>query len=693
MSGTVHLEHDGDVAVLVIDNPPVNAGSHDVREALLRAVAAVDADPAFRAAVLIGAGKSFIAGSDLREFDLPLAPPQLPAVIEAIERSSKPIVAALHGAALGGGYELALACDARIAAPRTVVGLPETTLGIIPGAGGTQKLPRLVGIARAIALICSGRRVAAGEALQLGMVDALAEGDLRMAAVERARSLVGSGKHHVIDRAVPHSTPEEIEAAERKALASGRNMPQIAAAIAHIKAAATTPATAALQAERGEFEQLRVAPVAKALRHIFFAEREATRGHRSQNVAAMAIRHVGIVGAGTMGAGIATAFLQSGYAVTLTDKDGDALSRGRERVHAALEKSTGSGRLSAEAHMEARANLDTSTELESLATCDLIIEAVIEDLAAKQAVFRQIDSIARVDAILATNTSYLDVDAIAASIGRPTRVIGLHFFNPAHIMKLVEVVTGKDSADDALAAAMAVVKGIGKLPVEAGNSFGFIGNRIYAAYRASCEFMLEDGALPHEVDAALEAFGFAMGPFAVSDLSGLDIAWRMRQAQTATRDPGSRYVDIPDRLCEAGRFGQKSGAGYYRYSSIGQRERDPEVEDMIRNHSAAKGIERRSLTAPEIQERALAAIVNEAGLVLAEGVARRAGDIDVVLVNGYGFPRWRGGPLHWARQQDPEQLIRACADFVAAAGSPRTLADLAGLGLLGNGAAPQRSTT
>lgn len=682
MSGTVHLERDGDIAVLIIDNPPVNAGSSDVRKALLRRIAEVEADATLAGAVLIGAGKSFIAGSDLREFDLPLEPPQLPRVIEAIEGSSKPYVAALHGAALGGGYELALGCDARIAAPGTVVGLPECTLGIIPGAGGTQKLPRLVGKAKAISLICTGARVSSPEALRSGMIDAVAETDLRGEAVALARGLAGR-KQRVIELPVPEDKPEDIEAATSKAVAAGRNRPHIQAAIRHVMAAGTVGAREGLAAERAEFQQLRVAPEANALRHIFFAEREATRGNLPAGVKGRRFESFGIVGAGTMGADIATATLQRGFPTVLVDSNSEALARAKARIMAAIEKGVSSGKLSADAGDRAKANLVLASELQSLEDCDVLVEAVFEDLETKRGVFAKLDSIAKRGALLATNTSYLDIDGIAAATTRPKDVIGLHFFSPAHIMKLLEVVAGAESSREAVATGLAIAKALGKQPVQASNGFGFIGNRIYAAYRAACEFMLEDGALPHEVDEALKDFGFAMGPFAVADMSGLDIAWRMRQQQAATRDPAARYVAIPDRLCEMERLGRKTGAGYYDYDEKGRPQRSAVVEDVIVMASDAKGIERRSLDAREIQRRAIAAIVNEAGLVLEEEIAARASDIDVVLVNGYGFPRWLGGPLYWAAQQDLEELASDCAASAAAVGPSKRQANLDAL--LGSG--------
>ncbi len=638
MAGQVHLERDGDIAVLVIDNPPVNAGSHAVRKALLAAIAAVEDDDSLTGAVLIGAGRSFISGSDLREFDLPLDPPQMPQVIAAIEASGKPFVAALHGAALGGGYELALGCDARIAAPGTVVGLPETALGIIPGAGGTQKLPRLVGRPEAIRLIAGAVRVPAERALTLGMIDAVAEGDLLAEAVAMARAMART-KRRIIDCPVPEA--EGLEEAVTKA--SARARPHVLAAIAHVRAAGTISAAEGLAAERATFQELRTAPEARALRHIFFAEREAARGHPDRSARPLPIARLGVIGSGTMGAGIATAILQAGRPVVLVDTDAEALARGIARIDDALAGAVKRGKMGATAAHDARARLEAGTDLAALAPCDLVIEAVFEDLGVKQALFARLDTVLRSDAVLATNTSYLDIDRMADAITNPERVIGLHFFSPAHVMKLLEIVRATHSSDAAMATGLSVAKMLGKQPVEAANGFGFIGNRIYAAYRLACEFMLEDGALPHQVDAALEDFGFAMGPFKVADLSGLDIAWNMRSAQVAMRDPADRYVTIPDQLCEAGRFGRKTGAGYFRYDGDAPA-RDPEVEALILAASETKGIIRQPLAPDAIVLRAMAAIVNEAALVMQDGIALRASDIDVVLVNGYGFPRWRGGP-------------------------------------------------
>lgn len=656
MSTRVRMERDGDVAVLVIDNPPINAGSAEVRQGLLEAVVAVASDTQLKAAVVIGAGSTFIAGSDLKEFGQPLAEPQLPTVIAAIEACAKPVVAALHGAALGGGYELALGCDARIAAPGTVVGLPEVTLGIIPGAGGTQRLPRLIGVPKAIELVCAGTRVKADTAQRLGMVDALAEGDLRAAAVAYARSL-GGAKVRLWERAVPAVPDEAIESASQAALRKGKHRPAVQAAIDAIVASARQPFDQALAQERVIFQELRLTREARALRHQFFAEREAAKLPELQGVEARPVERIVVIGAGTMGTGIAIAALDAGYRVSLLEQDEAALVRGAQRIAAHYEGRVAAGKMRAEVSEACRSRLDSGLDWTVMSQADLVIEAVFEELGVKQSVFRRIDECARPGAVLASNTSYLDLDAIARATARPQDVIGLHFFSPANVMRLVEVVRGADSVADALATGLAVAKRMRKMPVVTANAFGFIGNRIYAAYRRQCEFMIEEGAWPAEVDAALETFGFAMGPFAVADLSGLDIAWRMRQSQAATRDPAARYVHIPDRLCEAGRLGRKTGAGYYRYPAEGKgREIDPAVHDIVAAERAAKGVVPRALGSEEIQRRALLAMANEAALLLGEGVAQHAGDVDLALVNGYGFPRWEGGVVFWARERGREAL-------------------------------------
>jgi 3-hydroxyacyl-CoA dehydrogenase len=665
----VQLERDGDMAVIVIDNPPINAGSAAVREGLMAAIATVKADASLRGAVLIGAGNTFIAGSDLREFGKPLAEPQLPAVIQAIEDCGKPVVAALHGAALGGGFELALGCDARVAAPGTVVGLPEVTLGIIPGAGGTQRLPRIVGIPRAIAMICSGELVGSTAALAAGLIDAEVQSNLRAAALAHARQLDGR-KQRLRDREVPRAPADAIAEASAAALKAGKRRPQVQAAIDAIVATLTVSIDDGLADERAVFQRLRMSREAAALRHQFFAERDSAKHPSLEGAKPREVARIAVVGAGTMGCGIAIAALDAGYAVLLLEQDAAALERGATRIHAHYASRLQSGKIKAAGAAACEARLSASLDWSRVAEADLVIEAVFEELGVKQQVFQRIDALARAGAVLASNTSYLDLDAIAAATSRPQDVIGLHFFAPANVMKLMEVVRGKASAADALVTGLAIGRKLKKLPVLTGNAFGFVGNRLYAAYRRQCEFMVEEGAAPEQVDTALEDFGFAMGPFAVADLSGLDIAWRMRQAQAATRDPAARYVHIADRLCEAGRLGRKTGAGYYRYPEGASRPQpDPAVAELIARARSDKGITPRALAAEEIRRRVLLALVNEAALLLAEGVAERATDVDVVLVNGFGFPRWEGGPVFWARERGAAALASDLDELAALSGS------------------------
>jgi 3-hydroxyacyl-CoA dehydrogenase len=656
MSACVRVEREDGVAVLLIDNPPINAASAPVRSGLLAAVGQAGADPDLRAIVIMGAGSTFIAGADLREFGQPLAEPQLPGLIAAIESCDKPVLAALHGAALGGGLELALGCDARVALSGTMVGLPEVTLGIIPGAGGTQRLARLVGVPKAISMICGGERVSADIALSLGIVDKVVASDLRGEALAWARAMPGR-KARVRELPTPECDETVLAQAVAGALRAGKNRPAVRAAIEAVMSARTLPIDEALAQERAAFTALRTSREARALRHQFFAEREAAKYPLIDGIAVRPVSKVAVIGAGTMGAGIAIAALDAGFGVALFEREAAALDRGVERIRSHYRSRVKAGKINGSEAEERQGHLQAGLDWSLLADADLIIEAVFEDLTVKQEVFRRLGELARPGAVLASNTSYTDLDAIAASTRRAQDVVGLHFFSPAQVMRLLEIVRGEATSPDVLATCLQLARRLRKIAVISANAFGFIGNRIYAAYRRQCEFMLEEGASPQQVDAALEAFGFAMGPFAVADLSGLDIAWRMRQSLAGTRDPKARYVRIADMLCEAGRLGQKSGAGYYRYEQA-PRQPDPVVEQIIEQARAAKGVAARAFSEQEIIRRALLSMINEAALVLQEGVAQRASDIDVVMVNGYGFPKWEGGPVFWARERGAQGLER-----------------------------------
>jgi 3-hydroxyacyl-CoA dehydrogenase len=640
----VVMRRDGAVLVVTIDNPPVNAASAAVRAGLRDAIRAAEADAEIRAVVIACAGRTFVAGADIREFGKPPVSPLLPEVASAIEDCAKPVVAALHGTALGGGFEIALSAHARVAAPGTGVGLPEVKLGIIPGAGGTQRLPRLAGLAAAIDIASSGRVVKTDEALRLGLIDAVVEGDLVAGAVAHARTLIGGAPRRTGALATPAADPGEIEKLAAAVAKKARGQVSPTKAVEAVRLAATLPLAEGLAAERAIFADLVVSDQAAALRHVFFAEREAAKVPGVEGVSPRPLAHVGVVGAGTMGAGIAVALAEAGLEVTIVERDAAALETGRARVAAIHDRNLQAGRVDAGTHTARRARTAYATDLSALGASDLIIEAVFEDFDVKAALLRDLDRVAKPGAILATNTSYLDVDALAAVTSRPADVLGLHFFSPANVMRLLEVVRGRATAPDTLATGLALGKRLGKLAVTVGVCDGFVGNRMLAVWRRQCEIMVEEGAAPHEIDQALEAHGFAMGPFAVQDLAGLDIAWARRKRIAATRDPAERTVAVADRLCEAGRFGQKTGAGWYAYAN-GKRAVDPLVTAIIAEERTRKGIAPRQFAPDAIVVRVIAAMADEGFRILDEGIAARASDIDLVKVNGYGYPAWRGGPM------------------------------------------------
>jgi 3-hydroxyacyl-CoA dehydrogenase len=632
------------VLVIEINHAPVNALSIDVRAGLSAALAHGTSVREIDAMVIMGAGKIFIGGADIREFGQPPAEPLLPAIVAAIEASTKPVAAAIHGAALGGGLEVALAAHRRIASPSATFAAPEVKLGIVPGAGGTQRLPRLVGIPATIDLIATGRTVGAEEALKLGILDRIEVGDLLTAAIEEARALIDRPLRRTGERSAPPAILQAIDSAEKRALARARGQIAPREAVRLVRLAAECPLADGLAEERATFLRLRDSEQAMALRHIFFAERAAAKVEGLEGVKPRDVRTIGVVGMGLMGSGIATTALDAGLTVMAVEQSDDAAVKGRARVEALYERALQSGRIDTVGKQERLDRLRTGADLQALKDADLIVEAVFDDFAVKTTLFQQLDNIARPDAILATNTSYLDPDRIAEATLRPERVLGLHFFSPANVMRLVEVVRCARTAPDVVATGLAFAKHLRKLPIVCGVTEGFIGNRIFSAYRRAAEFLLEDGALPYQIDAAMEEYGFAMGPFAVFDLAGLEIAWARRKRQAATRDPRERYVDIPDRLCEAGRFGQKAGRGWYVYRD-GRREIDPDVTALIESARAAKGISPRTIPAAEIVQRLLAAMAAEGAALVAEGVAARASDIDLVMINGYGFPAHNGGPM------------------------------------------------
>jgi 3-hydroxyacyl-CoA dehydrogenase len=659
VASAVSVQREGAVAVVLIDNPPVNALSRPVRLGLLAAMRELDADESTQAIVISGSQNRFIAGADIREMSLPPDEPFLPDVVAAVGAVRKPVVAAIAGPALGGGLEIALACDLRLATVNASAGLPETRLGLIPGAGGTQRLPRVVGIAKAIELIGEARILKAQEALEAGIFDRIVAGDVAAEAVAIAPA---QRKRRLSDLPVPGSDPSLEDAAAAAVIKRAKGVPSVSEAVAIVLTARTEPFAAGLQRERAAFLRLRKSPEARALRHLFLAEREAVKVPGLENAIPRAIDRVAVVGAGTMGSGIAVALANAGIMVSLLEQSAGAAKAGAERVRGLYDRQVKSGRLTADAADERCRRIRATDDWAGVADADLVIEAAFEDMAVKTDIFRRLDRLARPGTVLATNTSYLDVNAIAAITERPQDALGLHFFSPANVMRLLEVVRADKTSPDVLSTGLALGRRIEKLPIVARVCDGFIGNRIFAMYRRHAEYLLEDGASPQEIDTALEAYGFAMGPFAVSDMSGLDIAWAMRKRRAKTRDPNERYVSVPDRLCEAGWLGRKTGRGWYRYDD-GKPQPDPEVDAIIERERQQKRVQPARFTAEQIQGRILAVMANEGAKILAEGISLRASDIDLVFVNGYGFPRLKGGPMFAA----DERGLAAVLDDVAAA--------------------------
>lgn len=654
----VHLAREGAILVVTIDNPPVNALGVAVRRGLMSAIEEGEADAGVAAILLTGAGRNFIGGADIREFG---KPPQLPLLTELcnrIEACSKPVLAALHGAALGGGLEVALAAHYRVALGNARLGLPEVQLGLLPGAGGTQRTPRLIGAQAALDMMLTGRHLGAKEALSLGLVDQLVEGDsadhARAAGLRELQALLT--QHAPVRRsrdgkglADTAATQAAIAAARAEAGKKSRGLFSPHKIIDAVEAATTLPFEEGLALERQFFLQCLDSPQRAGLIHAFFAEREVQKAPETRNAQPRRIERIGVVGGGTMGAGIAVAVLDAGLPVTMIERDDEALARGRGHVEKTYDAQVAKGRLTQEARDAVLARLHGSTRYEDLSAADVVIEAVFEDLNVKQAVFAELDRVCKLGAVLATNTSYLDIDAIAASISRPADVIGLHFFSPANVMKLLEIVVPRQVASEVVATAFELAKRLRKVPVRAGVCDGFIGNRILAVYRQAADYLMEDGASPYEIDAAVRDFGFAMGPYQVVDLAGGDIGWATRKRRAATRDPRARYVHIADRLCERGWFGQKSGRGFYRYPD-GPRSGapDPEVLALIDEERARAGITPRSFSKEDIQRRYLAAMINEGANVVHQRIALRPLDVDVTFLYGYGFPRHRGGPMKYA---------------------------------------------
>jgi 3-hydroxyacyl-CoA dehydrogenase len=648
INGSIDLKRDGDVAVITIDNPPVNALKHEVRDGLVQAFKQIG-DPAVHAVVLACAGRTFSAGADISEFGQPLKPPGLQEVIKVIEACPKPVVAALHGTALGGGLELALGCHYRVAAPGTRVGLPEIKLGILPGAGGTQRLPRLMGPEKALAAILTGDPIPTAQAHADGIIDEIVSGDLVGGAIAFARKVVAEKRPLTLvrDRAdklqAARANPQSYgdAAAKLTSRSGGRRAP--AAVIESVRNAFTLPFDEGLAREQALFRELVVTDESRAQRHVFFAEREAARvPDMPASVKARPFQRAVVIGAGTMGGGIAMSFANVGIPVTVVETAKDFLAKGLDRVADTYRTTIKRGRLTQEEMDKRMALIAGSIELEAAANVDVVIEAVFEEMGLKKEIFGKLDRIARPGTLLATNTSTLDVNEIARATQRPQDVLGTHFFSPANVMRLLEIVRGKATSFEALATAIALGRKLNKVPAVVGVCDGFVGNRMLAKRGTEAERLLLEGALPQEVDGAVTEFGFPMGPFAMGDLAGLDVGWRIRKARGV-------HAVITDPLCEAGRFGQKTGKGYYIYQAGSRTPTpDPEVEQIIVQASRRLGIERRKISREEIVERMIYPMINEGARILEEGIAYRPSDIDVIWIYGYGWPVWRGGPMFYA---------------------------------------------
>ena len=653
MSSPVRYDLEGNIGVITVNNPPVNALSHAVRQGLLDAINTAQGD-ASDAVLICCEGNTFIAGADITEFGKPFKAPSLPDVLDTIEASRKPVIAAIHGTALGGGFETALAAHYRCAVAKAKVGFPEVNLGLLPGAGGTQRTPRLAGIKATLDLITSGAPIAATEAAALGLIDEIIDGDLRKGALSWTKSLVASGAK--VRRTSELPAPEHDAAmfdGYRAAIAK-RARGQIAPEriVAAVEAATTLPYDEGVLVERQAFMECLNSPQSAGMRHIFFAERQASKvDDLPKDTPLRPVNSVGVIGGGTMGGGIAMSFANAGIPVTMIEINDEALQRGLGIIAKNYDGSVRRGKLSEKDAASCRGLISGSTDYADLADVDLVVEAVFEDPELKKKIFRQLDGVCKAGAILATNTSYQDVDAIAAVTKRPEDVVGMHFFSPAHIMKLLEVVRGAKTSNEVLATVMALAKTIRKVAVVSGVCYGFIGNRMLNPYGKTVQLLLLEGASPQQIDTAMEDWGMAMGPLRVFDLAGLDVGYKAREALPDDQKGDPKSYRVPDLLVEAGRLGQKSGAGFYTYDENRSPTPDPAVDKVILAAAKEFGIARRPISDEEIVDRLIASLVDEGRKILDEGIAQRSSDIDVVYVYGYGFPASRGGPMFYASQK------------------------------------------
>jgi 3-hydroxyacyl-CoA dehydrogenase len=660
MSELVSLTRDGEIGVITVNNPPVNALSPGVPEGIAAAVEQIKNDDSIKGGVLIGAGRTFIAGADIKEFgkitsgqrkrDLNFLE-----VIKAIEDCPKPMVAAIHGTAFGGGLETAMGFHYRVAAPSAQVGQPEVKLGIIPGAAGTQRLPRLAGVARATQMCADGNPIGAKEALEFGIVDRIIDGDLLQGAVAFLREKIAGGERPPKTRERNDKLGDEatnaavFEAARAQAKKAARGMMAPMAAIDAVEAATKLSFEEGCAREAELFKECLFSDQSKAMIHVFFGEREVAKiPDVSKDTEVFEIKKAAVIGAGTMGGGIAMNYANAGIPVIVREVTQEALDRGMATIRKNYENSVKKGRFTQEVMSERMALIKPQLGYDGFEEADIITEAVFEGMELKKQVFGELDRLAKPGAILASNTSTLNIDEIASATSRPEFVIGHHYFSPANVMRLLEIVRGKATSKEVIATSMALSKRLKKVGVLVGNCYGFVGNRMLHQYGREAQFLVEEGAEPQDVDGELYKFGMAMGPLAVGDLAGLDVGWRIRKEHAHLQKPGVRYPKVADRLCEMGRYGQKTGAGWYKYDENRNRIPDPEVDALIEQVAAEQGIKRRKVSEEEIIERTQYALINEGAKILEEGIALRAVDIDIIYINGYGYPAWRGGPMWYA---------------------------------------------
>ncbi|MGH9687624.1 MAG: 3-hydroxyacyl-CoA dehydrogenase NAD-binding domain-containing protein [Candidatus Acidiferrales bacterium] len=672
MSEQVRISKDNEIAIITIDNPPVNAISPAVQEGIESAIEQINSDASVKAAVLIGAGKTFIAGADINEF-VKMTSGKAPRsnflpVLLRIEDCRVPVVVAIHGNALGGGLEIAMACHYRVASPDARVGQPEVNLGIIPGAGGTQRLPRLAGVAKAVEMCTMGKPIKAPEALEAGIVDKLIEGDLLAGATAFAREVAGKPAPKTRERNEKLGSATDnagiFAAARENVRKKQRGLPAPLAAIDAIEATTKMPFEKGCDEEARLFDQCLYSEQSKALIHVFFAEREVAKiPDVPKETPVLPVKSIGIVGAGTMGAAIAMVFANAGIPVMMKDADQAALDRGLANIQKNYAISVQRGRFTQESVNERQKLITPTLQYGSFADADLVIEAVFENMALKKEIFAELNRVCKPGAILASNTSTLDLDEIAATTTRQESVIGTHFFSPANVMRLLELVRGKRTSKEAIATCMQLAKKIGKVAVLVRNCWGFAGNRMFMPYLTEAQFLVEEGASPEEVDAALTNWGMAMGPLAVSDLGGLDVAYRIRQERRNAQKPGGRETFVESKLCEMGRLGQKNGMGWYKYGDDRRAAVDPEVTALVRKWSIEAGVPQREILAEEIVDRCVYRLVDEGARILDDGIALRAGDIDTIYANGYGFPAFRGGPMWYADSVGLKKVYERVSEF------------------------------